>query len=388
MKFYPEIEIDIEKAAEFLELPPSRLEDLIEKRSLKRNWDEYYNIYRFEGHAPHLEDGTVLIDHHGSFELVRGFPKIKRAMLLEPSIKNSFSKINSVVVEEKMNGYNVRVIEYNGKLIAFTRSGHVCPYSTEWIQNLLEMDFFKENPELILYGEMVGPDNPYVQKYVYDIASLEFFVFDIRYKNTGEALPVYKKKEIAEEYGFRQVRLFGEFNINEAAEKVKGIIKELGKKGREGVVIKDPEMVLQPVKYTASESNCADLRQAFKFYNEAGRDYLFSRVIREGFQSYEWNESEEEFQQRCLRLGESILLPMKKTIAQVETGERISDDFQIRVRDRNVVYKFKSYLERLGLYVVFETPEKIGDEYVVSIKKMNKSTNDKTLAMLEGQLWS
>ena len=388
MRYYPKIEFDIGKAAEFLELSPSRLEEIIEKRNLKQNWDQYNNIYRFEGHAPHLEDGTVLIDNNGSFELVRGFPKIKRAMILEPALKKSFSGIDTVAVEEKMNGYNVRVIEYKGKLIAFTRSGHVCPYSTERVQNLLKADIFTDHPDIIIYGEMAGPENPYVQKHVYGIDSLEFFVFDIRYRDADRALPVQRRRELAEEYGFKQVRLFGEFAIIEASDKIAEIIRELGKKGREGVVIKDPEMVLQPIKYTCSESNCNDLRQAFRFYNEAGRDYLFSRVVREGFQSHEWNESEEEFRERCLRLGESMLLPMKKTIAQVETGVRLSDNFRIRVKDRSIIENFRSYLERLGLYVIFGEPVEVGDEYVIDVRKMNKSTNDKTLAMLDGQLWS
>ncbi|MDG6244741.1 MAG: RNA ligase [Methanolobus sp.] len=388
MRYYKETELDIEKAAEFLELPPSRLSEIIEKGNLRQNWDEYSNIYRFEGHAPQIENGTALIDHYGSFELVRGFPKIKRAMLLDPALKGNFSQIKSVVVEEKMNGYNVRVVDYRGKLIAFTRSGHVCPYSTERVQNFLKRDFFQDHPDIIVYGEMAGPDNPYVQKNIYDIDSLDFFVFDMRYKDTGEPLEVCQRRELGEEYGFNQVRLFGEFSINEASAKITGIIRELGEKGHEGVVIKDPKMVLQPIKYTCSQSNCSDLEQAFRFYNEAGRDYLFSRVVREGFQSYEWSEDEEEFQKRCKRLGESILLPMKGTIAQVATGERLSDDFCIRVRDENVIHKFKAYMERFGLYVVLGTPERIGEDYVVEVRKINKSTTDKTMAMLEGQLWS
>jgi putative ATP-dependent DNA ligase len=388
MKNYRRTELDIEKVAEFLELPPSKISELIEKGNLKRNWDEYYDIYRFQGHAPHMEDGTVLIDHHGNFELVRGFPKIKRAMLLEPALLNIFGEIPSVAVEEKMNGYNVRVIEFRGKIIAFTRSGHVCPYSTERVQNFLEPDFFRENPDLVIYGEMAGPENPYVQKEAYGIESLDIFVFDIRHKNTGEALPVNQRRKLAEKYGFNQVRLFGEISINSASSKIMKIIRDLGKKGREGVVIKDPAMVLQPVKYTCSESNCSDLRQAFKFYNEAGRDYLYSRVIREGFQSHEWNESEENFRKRCLRLGESILRPMKETIEQVDSGERIAEEFRIRVKNKETIFKFRDYLNRFGLYVALGEIERKGDEYVAEIKKVNKSTNDKTLAMLEGQLWS
>ncbi|MDY0386417.1 MAG: RNA ligase [Methanolobus sp.] len=388
MKYYPKIELDIEKAAEFLGLPPSRLQELVEKKKLQENWDEYNNIYRFEGHVSNIENGTVLIDRFGSFELVRGFPKIKRAMLLEPAVKKHFAEIDHVVVEEKMNGYNVRVIDYNNKLIAFTRSGHVCPYSTERIQKFLKRDFFRDYPDIIVYGEMVGPDNPYVQKYVYGIESLEFFVFDMRYRNSGESLPIHKRKELAEEYAFDQVNLFGKFSIEEAPGKITDIIKQLGKKGHEGVIIKDPDMVLQPMKYTCSESNCSDLQHAFKFYNETGRDFLFSRVVREGFQSYEWQENEEDFQKRCLRLGESLLSPMKKTIAQVQSGQRISDDFKIRVGDKETIRKFRSYLQRFGLHVVFEIHEKKGDEYIINIRKVNKSTNDKTFAMLEGQLWS
>jgi putative ATP-dependent DNA ligase len=287
-----------------------------------------------------------------------------------------------------MNGYNVRVVDYRGQLIAFTRSGHVCPYSTERVQNFLKRDFFMDHPDIVVYGEMAGPDNPYVQKKVYGIESLDFFVFDMRYKNTGEPLNVGQRRKLSEEYGFNQVRLLGEFNVPQASEKIMEIIRELGEKGHEGVVIKDPEMVLQPIKYTCSQSNCSDLEQAFRFYNEAGRDYLFSRVVREGFQSYEWSESEEEVRERCRRLGESILGPMKGTITQVQSGERISDDFRIRVSEENVIYRFKAYLERFGLYVIIGTPERIGEDYSVEIRKINKSTNDKTLAMLEGQLWS
>jgi ATP-dependent RNA circularization protein (DNA/RNA ligase family) len=42
----------------------------------------------------------------------------------------------------------------------------------------------------------------------------------------------------------------------------------------------------------------------------------------------------------------------------------------------------------LGLDVVFSPAQKIDDEYVVDIKKINNSTSDKTLGIVQGQLWS
>jgi len=388
MESYPQTKLNIENAASFLGISAQRMQELMERRVLVPNWNEYQHLFRFEHKALHIDIGSVLVQKDDGFSLVLGFPKIKRAMLLGPAIKYNFGNIAKVAVEEKMNGYNVRVISLDGKLVALTRSGHVCPYSSEKANTLLDHSFFTENPQLVLYGEMVGPDNPYVPKEIYGIESLEFFVFDIRHKDTGSPLPLHERRSLAEKYGFRQVRFFGEFTVQEAPDMITNIIREIGKIGHEGVVIKDPKMVLQPIKYTASQSNCSDLRHAMKVYNESGRDFIFSRIVREGFQSVEWNESEEEFKKRCLQLGESILRPMKESIIKVRDGERVAEEFTIRVKDKATISRFEEYMRRLGMDIIFSEPKIVGNEYLVRITKVNKSTSDKTLAMWEGQLWS
>ncbi|MCC7576798.1 MAG: RNA ligase [Methanomethylovorans sp.] len=388
MEHYPQTELDVESAASFLDISVQRMQELMERRVLVPNWNEYQHLFRFEHKALQIDIGSVLVQKGNVFSLIRGFPKIKRAMLLGPAIKHNFSDIPRVAVEEKMNGYNVRVILLDGKLVALTRSGHVCPYSSEKANDLLDHDFFTENPQFVVYGEMVGPDNPYVPKKIYDIGSLEFFVFDIRQKNTGLPLPLHERRSLAEKYSFRQVRLFGEFDIQEAPDVVRHIIQDIGRKGHEGVVIKDPKMVLQPIKYTASQSNCSDLQHAMKVYNESGRDFIFSRIVREGFQSVEWDENEEDFRKRCLQLGESILRPMKESIIKVREGERVAEEFTIRVKDRATISRFEEYMRRLGMDVMFSEPKIEDNEYVVHMTKINKSTSDKTLAMWEGQLWS
>ena len=42
----------------------------------------------------------------------------------------------------------------------------------------------------------------------------------------------------------------------------------------------------------------------------------------------------------------------------------------------------------LGVDAIFEEPELIGSEYLVKIRKIFKSTNDKTDSILRGELWS
>jgi len=392
-----DIKLDIEGAADYLNMSQSNIKRLLDRKILLQVWDEgwsrdrsqqfFQRFFRFDKSVSKIEHGSVLCQRNGSFELIRGFPKIQRAMLLGPALENHFSKIKTVAVEEKMNGYNVRVADIGGRIAAFTRGGLICPYSTDRAQNLLKRDFFDQHPDLVLCGEMAGPDNPYVPKDIYDVESLDFFVFDIRHKNNGKPYLLHERRKLANEYGLNQVTFFGEFSLDDAPDEIARIIRKLGKVQHEGVVIKDPQMKIAPIKYTCSQSNCADLQHAFKFYNDVGRDYFFSRVVREGFQSVEWNESEAELQKRCLQLGESILRPMIESIKQVKDGTRIADNVQIRVKDLAIVSTYKEYLRRLSVDALFSEPESIGDEYLIKIKKQNQSTNDKTESMCKGELW-
>lgn len=375
------------RLADFLKLEVGKVNRLFEKNYLAWNWGDYRHLLRFDKEIFHIERGTVLYEKAGTFETVPGFPKIRRAMVLYPTLERQFQGLKKVSIEEKMNGYNVRVARINKEILAITRSGYICPYTTERARLKLNIQFFEDFPDLVLYGEMVGPDNPYVPKKIYNLESLEFYIFDVREKNTGKPLPIERRRKLLEKYGFLQVKAFGEIPLETAPEKIKAIVLELGKSEHEGVVIKDPEMIIPPVKYTASQSNCSDLRHAFKFYNESSRDYMLSRIVREGFQAVEWAENETEFQNRCLQLGESILFPLRDTIRSIKEGQRLYEEVQIRVKTLKTAAAFEEFLKRLGIDAVFGVPLPVGDEYIITIRKAKKSTNDKTRAVWEGELW-
>jgi putative ATP-dependent DNA ligase len=377
----------VSRLANFLGFDRERVQHLFEKNYLTQNWGKYEYLLRFDKEISQIERGTVLYEKDGSFETIMGFPKIRRAMVLDPTIKRHFNGIEKVAVEEKMNGYNVRIAIAKDEILAITRSGYICPYTTQKAKEKLNLKFFEDFPELVLYGEMVGPDNPYVPKEIYGVESVEFYIFDIREKNSGNPLPIKKKQEILEKYGFLQVRFFKEIPLKKAAEEIRTIIRKLGEKMHEGVVIKDPEMVLSPLKYTSSQSNCSDLKHAFKFYNETGRDYMLSRIVREGFQTVEWNEDKTEFEKRCMQLGESILGPLRKSIKSVKNGQRLYEESRIRVKDLETATEFEDYLKRLGIDAIFEETQLVEEEHIIIIKKINKSTNDKTQAIWQGETW-
>ena len=114
---------------------------------------------------------------------------------------------------------------------------------------------------------------------------------------------------------------------------------------------------------------------------------MLSRIVREGFQTVEWDEDETEFEKRCMQLGKSILGPLSESIRSVKNGQRLYEDARIRVRDLKTAAEFEDYLKRLGIDAIFEEPQSVGEEYLIIIRKINKSTNDKTQAIWQGEVW-
>lgn len=104
-----------------------------------------------------------------------------------------------------MNGYNVRIVKFGGKLYAITRGGLICPYTTEKVRLSFDNSFFKDHPNLMICCEAVGEESPYVPNPIYG-KKLDFYVFDVRDKRKNEPLPI--KEKICEEYGFKMVEIF------------------------------------------------------------------------------------------------------------------------------------------------------------------------------------
>jgi putative ATP-dependent DNA ligase len=373
--------MNLRAAAERLGISAERMERMLGRVVRSSDWPTP-QLLRFDKAVSGIEAGTVVFDED---EIVYGYPKIRRAMMLSPSIKRHFS--DGVLVEEKMNGHNVRVANVGGRMIALTRGGFICPYSTEVANDQIPPDVFRENPDLVLCGEMVGPKNPYVPKEVYPTEAMDFYLFDVSRKGRRDMEGSSGTHALAEEYGIRSVHLFGEFETKEAAGEIKKIIKELGSRGREGVVIKDPANLKSPIKYTSSESNCRDLEFAFRYYNDYGQDFFFSRVVREGFQAAEWSEDEDEFLERCLRLGKSMLGPMRETVEAKIAGDPIVQEVEIMTKDLQTAADFEEHFRRMGVRALFDPPRSCPGGYLVKIKRLVMSTNDKTESVIEGQLW-
>lgn len=334
--------------------------------------------YRHLGDARHgIERGTALVGD----VVVRGYPSMPRALVLEPAVDEAFD--GPVAVEEKLNGYNVRVARVDGDVLAFTRSGFVCPYTTRKVERLVDADaFFDDYPEHMLCGELVGPENPYTNHDYAEVEEVGFYVFGIRHRETGAPMGVERRRDICDTYGLDSVAHFGTFAPSAAASAARERIDDLDDRGREGVVLKSTDG-RQALKYTTSAIHRADLEHAFELPFEYGRDFVFTRVMREAFQAVEFEESDEQVRERAQRLGESILRPAVETIRAVATGESVGETHTIRGAPESIE-DVLSYFRDQGLELHVERDERDEGQRVVTFTKVARSTRDKTTYYLEG----
>jgi putative ATP-dependent DNA ligase len=323
-----------------------------------------------------VERGTVLVGD----AVVRGFPSIPRVLVLDPGIPEQFD--GRVAIEEKLNGYNVRVARADGEIFAFTRGGYICPFTTTLARDGPFAAFFDDYPEHTVCGELIGPANPYTQHDYEEVESAALRVFDVRAHGTGEPMPVTERYDCCEQYDLPTVPRFGVHDPEDAVDAVRETIADLDERGREGVILKTLDGT-QQVKYTTSAIHRSDLEHAFGQPFEYGREFLFSRVLREAFQAAELDESEAETRERARALGESILLPAVETIQSVEEGGTVGDEHTVH-GDAMTIESMLAMFRSVGLHLEIREDYYEDGERVVEFCKVADASRDKIQHYLDG----
>lgn len=361
--------------ADLLGVDEAELEDVLEHFE-HRTYRGF--PYRTLSDARHgIERGTVLVGG----TVVRGFPSIPRTLVLDPGIPRFFD--GPIAIEEKLDGFNVRVAVVGDDPLAFTRSGYVCPYTTARARDLLDLDsFFLDHPGKMLCAEFVGPETPYTDHDYDDVDSHDIRVFGVRDRVGGDPVPVRERRELLAEYGFRQPECFSVVDPDEAPAAVRSVVDDLDERGREGVVLQslDGERLL---KYTTAAQHASDLASGFALPFDYGREFMFPRLVREGFQAVEFGDDEAEFRERAHALGEAILFPMVETIRAVRDGDTVGERHTVR-GDPEVIDALFEHFRDVGVRVDIEDDRREGGERVVTFIKRAESTIDQVATYLEG----
>src|SRR5574341_698963 len=225
-------------------IPELTWQESIERHDvIQEEFDDIY-FYRVAKKIGILGKGTIITQEGIIFD----FPHIARILHLENGIGKAYTKL--FYIEEKVDGYNVRVARIQGRVLAFSRSAYVCPFSTDRIADFLDVKkIFDENPGLIVCGEFAGPDNPYnIEHPPYVKKDIQFFAFDLMMINKPNNMPVEERYKLFDVYGIPTVRRFGRFSASDISA-LKKVINELEQTGCEGIVIKPIHSVEKLLKY-------------------------------------------------------------------------------------------------------------------------------------------
>ncbi|WP_062662596.1 RNA ligase [Aeropyrum camini] len=348
------------------------LESLSTRRSVRVSRFEDLVYVGFRRQFRGVPEGTLVAFRRGEHLVVWGYPSIRRMLLPRIAVPRWFPG-PTVLVEEKMNGYNVRVFSLGGRIYAATRGGLVCPYTTRRLRRLhgeaLQSLLDSLGPGSYIAGEVVGLENPYTRYYYEEAPGFGYFIFDI-FKE-GTPLPPRAKFALAPEHGLRTVNLLAELPVDGlGVERLYRIVEDLERRGREGVIVKDPEGRVEPLKYTTSSTNIGDIRLGMRYPFEEGRSFLFPRILREIFR--EWETGRRSYGE----LGEAILAPAIEAVEAVSRGERLVEEFELVLGGEDETEEVIAYFASLGVHLEIAGVSRGVDGVRVSFRKPRKSEGE------------
>jgi putative ATP-dependent DNA ligase len=304
----------------------------------KARWEKYDNTQYlrmtddFRGYAK----GTVMF----AGRLIPGYPHIGRIYRLEQGLRQQFP--GPFWVEEKIDGYNVRAFRHENEILALTRGGFVCPFSTDRISDLVDTEILLREPDLILCAEVAGPDNPYaIGSPPFVERDVRAYVFDMMRVGTAGFVIQADKTELTERYGLPVPRQYGRFTRDRWRE-LSAIMKQLDQEGREGVVFKQDVPNGHRTKYVTRNSGIYDIAVRASDMVELPGDFFTGRILRMAlFMDEAGLERDAELHRR---LGEALLDGLFESLDGFKRQGGVFHTFRCRFRRRANAEAFMHHL--------------------------------------------
>ena len=337
-----------------------------------------WEYLRFVNQFRSIPEGTAVF----GATAIWGYPKIGRILQLATGIKAQFE--HPFWVEEKVDGYNVRIFCCGNDVLALTRRGYICPFTTDRLNDLIDLQIFAEQPSLVLCAEVAGPGNPYNEGSPPFIAEdIQLFVFDVMRQGQPGCIPYPEKLRLLEAYGLPGVPQYGRYQTTEL-EKLRALVLKLNQEGREGIVLKEDSPRDCRVKYVTGRTNISDIRVSQGGIQQLPADYFMQRIVRLALFMEEHNlEPTPTIHQE---LGESLLIGLWDTIRQYRDQQKVYHTFRCRFRQRsNAELMMRTMRRRLGKQGVRQRRlEKAGEFYLLEFDKVLPRTTDLLKHLLGG----
>ncbi|MCK8514964.1 RNA ligase [Methylonatrum kenyense] len=300
--------------------------------------------------------------------VVPGYPSIGRIQSLEAGLPRQFRE--RFWAEEKIDGFNVRILRYEDTLYAFSRGGFVCPFSVDRVPEFLDPAVFDAEPGLILCAEIAGPDTPYLEGSTPRVAQdVSLFVFDMMRLGLPGFLAQADKFTLLEKYALPAAPVHGQFGADDT-EALGRLILRLDAEGAEGLVLKTDDG-RERAKYVTGGSCVGDIGVCAEQLLDLPPQYFTNRLTRLAIFLAEHPQSDSDAAARAL--GRAFLEGLGDAVAQSRGQGRVSHRYRCRFRSEHNARRFIQHLEATGgrhVRIGAAMPRVEGDFWVLEFERL------------------
>ncbi len=311
-----------------------------------------------------LPRGSVLAEDGA----VYGYPHIGRILRLETGLAQQFE--HPFRVEEKVDGYNVRLARLGGRVVALSRGGFVCPFTTDRLPDLIDLRLWDDHPDAVVCAEAAGPDQPYVVGHPPQVtADVALFAFDVMRVGQRGFLADAEADALLEAYRVPRATRFGEFTAADWGQ-VRDVVRRLGEAGREGVVFKELPPGGRRAKYVTGTSCIDDVLATVDNLPQLPAEYFTGRVLRLALFLAE--QGEDAIPGARERLGEAFVDGLLTAVEAFKREHRVSHVHRCRLREKASAERLIAHLRRAEgpIQVLQRRLEREGEHWVLEFEKV------------------
>jgi putative ATP-dependent DNA ligase len=299
---------------------------------------------------------------------VYGYPHIGRILRLETGLAQQFE--HPFRVEEKVDGYNVRIALLAGSVVALSRGGFVCPFTTDRLPDLIDLRLWDDRPDVVVCAEAAGPDQPYVVGHPPQVQEdVALFAFDLMQVSRHGLLPDEEADALLESYRIPRVARFGRFTAVDWR-RVGELVRRLGAAGREGVVFKEMPPGGRRAKYVTGSSCIDDVLATVDNLPQLPAEYFTGRVLR--LVLFLAEQGEDALPGARERLGEAFVDGLLGAVEAFRREHRVSHVHRCRLREKSSADRLIAHLRRAEgpIQVLERRLEREGDHWVLEFEKV------------------
>ncbi len=323
--------------------------------------------------------GTVIFEDG---RVIPSYPKIGRLFVISEGLKRFYKE--PFFIEEKADGYNVRITQFDNKIIALTRGGFICPFTTDRLKDFFNFEsFFKNYPNLILCGEVVGPNNPYMElSPPYILEDVAFRLFDIYDISQNRFLFPHERYKIADDFNIPHVERYGLYT-SEDVKKINELILSLNQRGIEGVVFKSAEKPQKYFKYATPSINIKDIEADIDLIFELPADFFIQRIYRYAISSVELDYKNDE---EVERLGKILISKLVEYLNFFKRNGKVSRTYTIYFNNEENALEFVKLENRASRVIKVRVISltKVNNKYQLTIEKTFLKATSKLQRLFKG----